>query len=93
MRRAELLGAAREYLFEALNGLEGATKALDRAGLADWAETARVLHQNAEALHFEIRLASLIAHRAENPDAYDENGRWVGRPHGAEPSGTQGKRP
>jgi len=86
MNRAELLGAAREYLFDAMNGLEGATKALDRAGFAGSAETTRDLHQGAEALHFEIRLASVIAHRAENPDAYDETGQWVGRPHGTESS-------
>jgi len=86
MTRAELLGAARQYLFEAMNGLEGAAKALDRAGFADSAKTARDLQVGAEALHVEIRLASVIAHRAENPDAYDETGRWVGRPHGTEPS-------
>jgi hypothetical protein len=86
MKRAELLGAARQYLFDAMNGLEGASKALDRAGFAGSAETAGDLLKEAEALHFEIRLASLIAHRAENPDAYDETGRWVGRRDRTEPS-------
>lgn len=82
MTRAEWLGAAREYLFEAVNGLEGAANALDRAGLAGSAEAARDLHKGADALHVEIRLAHVIAHRAECPDAYDETGQWIGRPHG-----------
>lgn len=84
MARAEWLDAARQYLFEAKNGLEGATRALGAAEFPGSAETARDLHKGAEALHFEIRLAAAIAHRAENPDAYDESGRWVGRPDGAE---------
>jgi hypothetical protein len=86
MTRAESLDWARQYLFEAMNGLEGATRALDGAGFAGSAETARDLRQGAEALHFEIRLACVIAHRAENPDAYDETGQWVGRTHGTETS-------
>ncbi|WP_129782887.1 hypothetical protein [Promicromonospora panici] len=80
MTRAESLAAAREYLFEAKNGLDGAGKALDAAGFTGSAETARDLHQGAEALHFDIRLAAVIAHRAEHPEFYDESGKWVGRP-------------
>ena len=79
MTRAESLDAARRYLFEAVNGLAGATNALDHAGFLGTSEQARDLHKGAEELHFEIRLASVIAHRAENPDAYDEHGRWIGR--------------
>lgn len=79
MSRAEWLGAARQYLFDAKNGLEGARRSLDEAGFPDSAETARDLHKGAEALHFEIRLASVIAHRAEHPEFYDETGSWVGR--------------
>jgi hypothetical protein len=79
MARAEWLDAARQYLFEAKNGLEGAARSLSAAGFPGSADTAQDLHKGAEALHFEIRLAAAIAHRAENPEAYDESGRWVGR--------------
>jgi hypothetical protein len=84
--RAEWLAAAREYLFEAKNGLEGASKALDAAEFPGSAEAARDLHNGAEALHFDIRLASVIAHRAEHPEFYDESGKWVGRQDGTETS-------
>ncbi|PUB28593.1 hypothetical protein C8K30_1039 [Promicromonospora sp. AC04] len=79
MSRAEWLDSARRYLFEAKNGLEGASRALDRVEFTDAAETARDLHKGAEALHFEIRLAAVIAHRAQYPEFYDETGKWVGR--------------
>lgn len=82
MTRAEWLDAARQYLFDAKNGLEGATRALNRAGSTGPAATARDLHKGAEALHFEIRLAAVIAHRDEHPEFYDESGSWVGRQDG-----------
>jgi hypothetical protein len=86
MARGEWLAAAQQYLFEAKNGLEGAGKALDAAEFTDAAETARDLHTGAEALHFDIRLAAVIAHRAEHPEFYDETGKWVGRQDGTETS-------
>lgn len=80
MSRAEWLASARQYLFDAKNGLDGAGKALDAAGFAGEAETARDLHGGADALHFKVRLAAVMAHRAEHPEFYDESGKWVGRP-------------
>lgn len=86
MTRAEWLDKARQHLFDAKTGLDGATKALDTAGLPGSAETARDLHQGADALHFEVRLAAVMAHRAEHPEFYDESGKWVGRPDETEQS-------
>lgn len=79
MSRAELLAGATEYLSEAVTGLAGAAKALDAAGVLAAAEQARSLHQGADALHTEVRLAASVAHRAERPEFYDESGKWVGR--------------
>ena len=72
MSRAQSLAAAADYLFEAVNGLDG-------AGVLGASDQARGLYQSADALHTEIRLAAVVAHRAERPEFYDEKGRWVGR--------------
>jgi hypothetical protein len=79
MSRAQSLAAAADYLFEAVNGLDGAAKVLDGAGVLGASDQARGLYQSADALHTEIRLAAVVAHRAERPEFYDEKGRWVGR--------------
>lgn len=79
MSRAAWLASAQQYLFEAMNGLSGASRALDESQFPDSAESARDLHKGAEALHFEIGIAATLAHRAEHPEFYDDDGQWVGR--------------
>jgi hypothetical protein len=79
MSRAQLLAAAAEYLFAAVNGLDGAARTLDRAGVLGGSDQAQRLHDGAKSLHTEISLAASVAHRAERPEFYDESGQWVGR--------------
>ena len=79
MSRAESLAAAADCLFTAVNGLEGAARILDRAGVLGVSDQAQGLHDRASALHTEISLAASVAHRAERPEFYDESGQWVGR--------------
>ncbi|MCF4123225.1 hypothetical protein L1785_19835 [Antribacter sp. KLBMP9083] len=86
MSRAQSLAAAADYLFEAVNGLDGAAKVLDGAGVFGAAGQAQKLHDGVAGLHTEISLAASVAHRAERPEFYDESGRWVGRTDGTEKS-------
>jgi hypothetical protein len=79
MSRAESLAVATQYLADAVNGLDGAAKVLDSAGVLGASDQARRLHHGTESLHTEIRLAASVAHRAERPEFYDESGQWVGR--------------
>lgn len=79
MSRAESLAMAADYLFRAVNALEGAARTLDGAGVLGAADQARGLHDRTEPLQKEIRRAARTAHRAEYPEFYDESGRWVGR--------------
>jgi hypothetical protein len=79
MSRAESLAVATQYLADAVNGLDGAAKVLDSAGVLGGSDQAQRLHDGAKSLHTEISLAASVAHRAERPEFYDESGRWVGR--------------
>lgn len=79
MSRAQSLAAAADYLYEAVRGLDGAARTLDRAGVLGASDQAQGLHDRATSLHTEIRLAASVAHRAERPEFYDESGQWVGR--------------
>jgi hypothetical protein len=79
MSRASSLAAAADYLFTAVNGLDGAARTLDRAGVLGASDHARKLHDGVAGLHTEISRAATVAHRAERPEFYDESGRWVGR--------------
>jgi hypothetical protein len=79
MSRAESLANAAAYLSEAVRGLDGAARTLDRAGVLGASDQAQRLHAGATALYAEISLAASVAHRAERPEFYDESGRWVGR--------------
>ena len=79
MSRAESLASATDYLSEAVRGLDGAARTLDRAGVLGAADQAQRLHDGVKSLHTEISLAASVAHRAERPEFYDESGRWVGR--------------
>jgi hypothetical protein len=82
--RAESLASAAGYLFDAVTGLDGAARTLDRAGVLGASDQAQRLHDGAQALHTEISHAASVAHRAERPEFYDESGRWVGRTDGTE---------
>jgi hypothetical protein len=82
MSRASSLAAAADYLSEAVQGLDGAARSLDNAGVVSAADSARALHDRAESLHTEVSLAATVAHRAERPEFYDESGKWVGRQNG-----------
>lgn len=79
MSRAESLATATQYLSDAVTGLNGAARVLDRAGVLGASDQAQRLHDGAASLHTEISLAASVAHRAERPELYDESGRWVGR--------------
>lgn len=79
MSRAASLAVAADYLFQAVNALDNAAQNLDRAGAFGAADQARGLHEGAQPLQKEVRLAADTAHRAERPEFYDESGRWVGR--------------
>ena len=83
MSRAEALSVAADYLFSAVNGLEGAARVLDGAGVLGAADQAEGLHDRTEVLHSEIRTAARVAHRAERPELYDEPRPWD-RPDGTE---------
>lgn len=82
MSRAESLATAADYLSEAVHGLDGASRVLDRAGVLGASDHARKLHDGVAGLHTEISLAATVAHRAERPEFYDESGRWVGHTDG-----------
>lgn len=79
MSRASSLAVAADYLFQAVNALEGAAVTLDRAGSLGAAAQVRGLHDRAKPLQKEVRLSADDAHRVERPEFYDESGRWVGR--------------
>lgn len=76
--RAESLAVAADYLTDAVGGLEGAARVLDRAGVLGAADKAQALCARATDLHAEVRGAARAAHRAERPEVYDEAGRWIG---------------
>ncbi|GHH69520.1 hypothetical protein [Promicromonospora soli] len=84
MTRAESLSVATQHLSDAVRGLDGAARVLDRAGVLGASDQAQRLHDGTKSLHTEISLAASVAHRAERPEFYDESGRWVGRTDGTE---------
>ena len=81
MSPASSLAVAADYLFQAVTGLDGAVRVLDRVDARAASGKARGLHDDVAALQKEIRHAAVTAHKAERPEVYDESGRWVGR-HG-----------
>lgn len=86
MSRAESLAVATDYLSDAVNGLDGAARTLDRAGVLGASDQAQRLHDGAKGLHTEISRAASVAHRAERPELYDSDGRWIGPADGTEKS-------
>lgn len=82
MSRAEGLAVAWDFLAAARAGLGQVARILATCALPGPAEVAAELHAGVADLHDVVRQEADAAHRAENPDAYDETGRWTGRNRG-----------
>ncbi|WP_125777881.1 hypothetical protein [Antribacter gilvus] len=81
MGRAEALSLAWDLLSRASLDLRSTVRTLDLHGLTVHAAQARALQQNANELYLLVRKEADAAHREQNPDAYDEDGRWIGNNH------------
>lgn len=79
MSRAEALSVASDRLLTASQGLRQSVRILTDHDLTGHAERATVLRVQVHDLYNVVRKEADAAHRVENPGAYDETGRWIGR--------------
>ncbi|MCF4121748.1 hypothetical protein L1785_12215 [Antribacter sp. KLBMP9083] len=79
MSRAEGLAVAWDFLAAARSGLGQVARLLTVHDLPAPADLAAELRERVSDLYDVVRKEADAAHRAENPGAYDEHGRWIGK--------------